>query len=363
MSYPVSSQTNLPRHLVCLDLIKGLGILGFIYWHVFESLYACPPEMTAVCRTLFSVTGLFVFSSGFLIGCHYYGKLQLSKESDPLSIFWRLCIRAGKLAIIVLMANIAMSFLKTREFSLGNLLSVLENIASLFYVDRWDISLQVLMSIAVTLLTGYLLLLLIHRLPHALYIFLFLLALLAVADLFVDDNIPYLWRYVLHGMFGVPVGMFFFKNILSGKLSKRIVKISGLVFLGIFLTIVGIVAIMVSAYYFFVYNLGPDLLAVSACFIGFCSIFYLLYDLGKRPLGWAGNIIKHLGKQSLFVYLVQIMVINLIALILTDHQLHAQWEGYVLSVLVLLVCLISCRLMDYARRYNFAERLYRMVFQ
>ncbi|MBN2521604.1 MAG: hypothetical protein JXB17_13915 [Bacteroidales bacterium] len=364
MNHFDSTRANFSQHLICLDLVKGIGILEFICWHVFVNFYLYKPDTAALNRVVFSVTGFFVFSSGFLVGFHYYAKLQLSKVKDPACIFKRLCVRALKLFIIVLMANFTILFFKTKNFSSGNILYVLEKLASLLYIDRWDISLQVLMSIALTLIASYLLMLLFHRFRYALHVFLLLLALIILIDLITVDPIPYLWRYGLHGIFGLIVGMFFFQNIFSGYYSNRFkIAILGFVFLGIFFVTVLIVIIVPSAHEFFLYNLGPSLLAVSAYFVGFSNIFYLLYDLEGRSLNWSGKILKNLGAQSLLVYLIQITLINLIVLIFKKFKLYAQWECFVVSILIALVCFVLSILVGYYRQHSIVDRIYSIVFQ
>lgn len=363
MNHHYFSPANQSQRQVSLDLIKGLGILEFICWHIFESFYEHPNVTAVMYRIVFSVTGFFVFSSGFIIGSHYYGILQLSEGKNPIPIFKRLCFRASKLLLIVLLANLFMIFVKNKEFSLENVMDVLWKIFSLFFIDRWDVSLQVLMAVAITLTTGFLLLILIDRLRYTLKIFSVILVLLITIDLFMDNNIPYLWRYGLHGIFGVTVGVFFFQNIFSKKFSIQFIKFFGFIFLCLFFTILGIVALVPPTYDFFLYNLGPDLLAVSAYFIGFMNLFYLLYDIEKKRLGWIGKNVENLGKQSLFVYLIQIILINLILLLFKEFNLNSQWECFLLSVLIVVVCSALCNFVDYIRKYYFIDRLYRTIFQ
>ncbi len=362
MTHIVDSQAKFSQRLVCLDLVKGLAILQFILWHVFQNFYASAPSTAALHRILFSVTGFFVLSSGFLVGFHYYENLQLSKEKDSLSIFKRLCIRAMKLFIIVLIANLTIHLI-SNGFSSTNILFVLNKILSLFYIDRWDISLQVLLSIAVTLLTGYWFRVLIHKYRYTIKIFLLLLVLLIVADLLMVNHIPYLWRYGLHGLFGVLLGIFFSENIFSRKFSKKFIKIASFISFVIFMTILGIVTGISQTYHFFLLNLGPDLLASSTYFIGFVTIFYLRYDLDKISLGWSGQFLKTLGEHSLFIYLVQISLIDSIVIIFPKYMLHTQWECFFFSILIIILCLALTKITDYARQYNLVNRFYRTVFQ
>jgi hypothetical protein len=358
----MKAQISSRDRFVFMDLIKGLAIFEFICWHVFEKFYANSPSSAPLYRILFSVTGFFVLSSGFMVGCHYYSKLKSSKGSELGAIFFRICIRSLKLILIVVSANIVMLVL-TSGYSSEGLLSLLRKVSSMIYIDRWDISLQVLLAIATTLIIGNLIVIAVNRYKYSGVVIFSVLLAIIFGDLTADSRIPYLWRYVLHGIFGVFVGIVFYEKILNAERSKCCIQFIAFNFLLIFISLSSIVALKSSTYDFFLYKLAPDILASSAFLLGFGCLFYLLYDVNSKTLSIVGRFVKNLGKNSLFIYIVQISLIDMIVILFPGYQLFDQLSCFALTFLIIVACIKFNIILDFIRKHHIVNRIYCLVFQ
>ncbi len=343
-----------------LDLLKGISIFSFIIWHVFENFYSYKSYEAELHRMQFFVTGYFVLSSGFMIGTHYYQKIINGIKWT--SLFKRICVRAGKLFLFVFVAGLVMRYLKEKSFSLKDIFIIMQDILSLFYKDRWDISLQVLIAVAVTLISGYIMMIFFIKIKPAIFIGVTVLVILAVKDYKNSEYIPYLWRYVLHGLVGVGIGMIFHQYIYNRDLQKKQIYIIGITLFCIFLPIEFCAAYKKIFYEYMLFKIGTGILAVSIYTVSLSLMFHARYDIKKVPYNYVTQGIMIAGSNSLFVYLLQISIINFLKIIFKirfDYQI----ECLVYSVIIFSACAVICSLVIYLRRNTIIDRWYQIIFQ
>jgi len=348
------------NRLTSLDLLKGISIFSFIIWHVFENFYSYKSYEAELHRMQFFVTGYFVLSSGFMIGTHYYQKIINGIKWT--SFFKRICVRALKLFFFVFVAGMVMRYLKDKSFSLKDVFIIIQDILSLSYKDRWDISMQVLIAVAVTLIFGYIIMIFFIKIKVSILISLAVLVILAVTDYNSSKHIPYLWRYVLHGLVGVEIGMIFHQYIYNGDLQKKQIYVTGITLFCIFLPVEFCVAYEKIFYEYMLFKIGPGILAVSIYAISLSLIFYARYDIEKASYNWATGGIIIAGNNSLFVYLLQISIINFLKIIF-KIRLDYQIECFVYSVIIFSVCIIICKFVIYLRCNTVIDRLYQISFK
>jgi len=198
---------------------------------------------------------------------------------------------------------------------------------------------------------------------YALIILFSIYFVLIFFDIIMAKPIPYLWRYGLHGMLGVLFGVIFF-SYQDKALSNKFIKCLELISLSIFLIMISVASVRDSIYEYFLLNLGIDSFAAAFYLIGFGTIFFLHYDLGKKSLVWLAKSIKILGKYSLFVYLSQIIIINLILILFRGFKLDKQWKCLMFSVIIAFFCYVLTKMVNRGRKdYRSVNKLYRVIFQ
>lgn len=341
-----------------IDALKALGIFMFIIWHVFENFYGYAPVSSSLFRSVICVTGYFVFSSGFMIGFHYY-----NDKKYRINWLWnRLGVRAAKLILIALTAGMVMTFLQNRQFN-ADLFTPLMNIISLFYTDRWDIPLQVLLAIGCTLIWGMICLRLrqtwILGLVH-----LVVLGALFSWELLLNNRLPYLWRYVFQGYIGIFIGLFFINHVMVQESEK---KQSTILLMAVSLSVFFFMEILVildpKTYYIFLFDTILQAIMIASFFVGFSLLFRELLDT-KRNDGILRVIRPFLllGKHSLFVYLIQIIIINLI-LIVHPLKILSSVECMTISIILFFICFAVTIGLDWLLRFTMIKSFYSAVFR
>jgi hypothetical protein len=216
-----------PR-LHSIDALKGLGIVAFIIWHCYE---LCTGYVSnyVIGRSSIFATGLFIALSGLMVGFHYNRKLEGGKQ--VAKVLSELLIRAGKLFVYVIVANLTVSLLKTKTLGFR---IILMKIGSLFYFDRWDVTFQVLFVIAIGLLLNLALLIIAIKSRIIIPALIIVLLALFIFDFFYKGHIPYLWRYLPLSVTGTFVGLFFV-NLQKEKTRKGLLFLTLLTFLSLWL--------------------------------------------------------------------------------------------------------------------------------
>ena len=343
-----------------IDIVKGVGIFEFIIWHVLRNFYYYPPSTAVLQRLVFSVTGYFVFSAGFLIGGYYYSKIENGSDWQP--ILGRLCVRSLKLIFIMLFAGFVIAYLDSSNLLSSFQLSITKAI-SLFYVDRWDVPLQVLLAISVTLFFGFLIFVSCIKSRGMSVFFLIITISLLIYDFIAIKDFPYLWRYFFQGLMGIYVGSVFYNRVVSGKTSNKVLLIIGIVCFVLFALVELSVSLQQPLYYFFVLNVTAQFFAVVTFFIGSGLLLYLAYDIHGRSISFVAGSFSLLGKHSLFVYLVQIVIIDLLVIVYDGAKFTTQIEGFLYAMSLLILCVLICRLVEFLLRYKRVKFMYDLIFR
>ena len=214
-----------------------------------------------------------------------------------------------------------------------------------------------------TITLGFLIILsgLKRRSLHIVYGVIF--TILAIVDLFVSTNIPYLWRYFLEGLVGVYTGLLFFKEIVSGDGRRKFWMQLGVMCSVVFVVIELLVTLSYNHYNFFLFKLGPQTIAVFSFFCGLGLLLFRLLDIKQISIPFLREPLTLLGKYSLFVYLLQIIIINMIDLFVEDLHFDSQGKCLAFSIVLFLICLIICYLLNFSMRSSLIKRLYRIAFR
>ncbi|MFZ5910584.1 MAG: acyltransferase family protein [Chloroflexota bacterium] len=345
------------KRYIFLDVVKGIGIIEYIIWHIFIKFYPPPVETVISFRLVFSVTGFFVFGSGFLLGSYYYQKI----DNNWLAILKRLCIRAGKLVLIMFVAGILMNFLYSRDL-IASSRDAISSILTLFYLDSWDVPFQVLLAISLTLVFGFLVLLASVRRPYVQMLLAIVVIVIVTSNFTWIELYPYLWRYFFQGLVGVYVGALFYDQVLSNKHSNVKLLVMGSVGLSLFVLIEIFVTTSLNFYRFFLFNIAGITISVIIFFVGFAILTYLAYDLKQMPTFLVIKSLSLMGRYSLFVYILQILIIDIVAIVF-EMKLANQLEGLIASFLLIIICVLACNLLEKLLKYPRIKSLYALIFQ
>jgi hypothetical protein len=347
---------RVDHRLLSLDFLRGYGIITFIVWHCYAYFYKYPQGFSPVHRSTIGATGLFIFLGGFLVGNHYYAKLSATK--DAASITKRLLIRAGKLILYVILANLLVAILMERGFNVGAFAETFRNLVSLLYRDRWDIPLQILIVIALGLICALPVILLHMRYGRrSSLFFLILLMGLYVFDILYPEHVPYLWRYLPLSLAGALLGLFLMRDI-----KRRVILGYGSACLAIAVGLCIASALSNRCYEYILFETGPYALLVATTCIGVGSFAYEILDVRKNVPRWLERSVILTGQQSLFVYIAQIVIIRLVALHFGDRTTDSDSRVLLMAAVIIAVCVALSNCVDRSRRYVVFDRLYRFLF-
>lgn len=348
------------KQYVFLDLLKALGIFQFIIWHTFINFYAYHPSAAFLYRSVFSVTGFFVFNSGFLIGCYYYGKLCHGMKWNL--IMGRLFVRALKLLVIVMSAGFVVAFLSSKNILDAFNLSI-GKIGKLFYADIWNVPLQVLVVIALTITVGYLILLLTSRSRLAGIVMMTGIVLVAVLDLVQSGKIPYLYRYFFQGLLGIYAGKAFYGLTAKETQPKGNLRYIAVCLILVFGIVEAFVVFSAPNYYFFTLKIIPQSIGVCSFFGGVGILCFRIFDSKKVIKNGMIDAVVHLGRHSLFVYLLQITIIDLIVILFKGATLKTELGCLVFSWVLFMFCVLSCQILKHLLRFRKVSYLYSLAFK
>lgn len=340
--------------LLSIDALKGFGIVSFIVWHSYAYYYKYSQASSPVSRGVLFATGLFIALSGFVFGFHYYEKIQ---RGYPLrSLVFRLMVRCSKLMGYVVVANIAVSALNTDNIYYWDIIS---KIMSLFYIDRWDVTFQVLFVISIGLVLD--LLVLAAFIKYEKYVCYFLTAAmlgLFFIDLFYQGNFPYLWRYIPLSITGAILGIlatrWIHQQIPALAIVTSVTVFVGLCVLSIFYK---------SWYYYVILEIGPYHLLVISLMASFILGGQYVHYLKNTALSIFGQILVILGKYSLFVYFLHVIMIYLSLSLIKERSLIMDTQISSIAMIIAISCVIFAKIVDYLRQYKVINFLYHLFFQ
>jgi peptidoglycan/LPS O-acetylase OafA/YrhL len=327
--------TKKPSRIAALDFTKGALVLIMVLYHWMNYFVAANGSVYKYLRFL---TPSFIFISGFLISHVYLSKYAASGLRVPK----RLLVRGLKLLAIVLCLNAALSTigLKALETRVGDLAG--GNTVLAYLTGRVPVAFSVLVPIAYLLIISAGLLIVSKyygRVYHAVSI-----VCVACASLFELAGIEsgYLQIFSI-GMMGVSIGYIPIDR-LNSFTERRMAILSGYVAYLCAITLCG------------------DVYALQI--IGVCLSLAIIYRIGAEGPNTRGirKVIVLLGQYSLFGYIAQIVILQLLR-----KGLRPLGAGLQVSGGALLACatctILSVRVLIRARsRISGVDKLYAAVF-
>lgn len=338
-----------PR-LIALDWIRGVGAAFFILWHSIDYFFAGEIADLPLGRAIFFTTGLFVFAAGFLLGFHSFS----SDAAPSFAARRRLALRGGKLLALFLGAKVVFLTMKRGIPDLSGLSQGFSDSFSLLYKDRWDQPLQVLAVLGLLIIVAPYLYPLVARPRRAAAVF--CLVGVGVLEFAAGGSLPYLWRYLAAGAAGLVAGGAVEEARVSAKTAWAL-------WAACLAVLVGLCAVAVSDAELYERLLKGTLangVASAAVFAVLGIPAHLVWGRYAPPGPVAGVCL--MGEMSLFVYLLQIVVIKAAA---------GRWmpvSSNPASVLIAgsavwLICLTACFIVRRLRSRPMVDRLYRALFQ
>ena len=342
-----------------LDFIKAYGIIAFIIWHCYVAYYIHSPDDSPIKRYFLFATGFFILLSGFTVGLHYkkaidFGVYYIIKKNG---------FRAIRLLFYMMGANLSVYFVFTQKVEFRGVIELFPKIISIFYLDRWDISLQVLIVIGLGMILNTIFIFLYEKHGSSITVFLIVcISIFSLIDLFKQHRFPYLWRYLPLSTSGMILGIYFNNELLKNTINTRVYLILGVAFTTVATYLSFASAYSIKYYSYFLSRVGAyQLLNISLVIgIGFLSYFYL--DTGKGQWKYLRPLFTIIGEYSLFVYILQITIINVGHLIVSRSAFQTDLSILKLSMIILIICYILTNILDNLRRLPFINRVYKIFF-
>ncbi len=343
------------ERLVALDWIKAVGIACFILWHAIDYFFTADIADTRIGRSIFFTTGLFVFSAGFMVGFHYVPRME--NPAFAASTRWRLVTRGAKLLGIFLCAKAASMAIEGGVPAARDLLQGAADVASLFYVDRWDQPLQVLAVISLVLIVTPFC----HFLTRTPWRRVALIALIigGTGELLTDSHVPYLWRNFAVGV----VGMVFGRRVYQSRpfpvrTLHMLVWISLPVLAGLSVT----AAASIGVYHVLLRTTLPNLLSVVAVFLALGIPVHMRFSVHGEVPSRTFRYLCLTGEMSLYVYLLQIVLIRLLSATRAVVRSEDLSRSLAMALAIWAVCALACITTRSLRKFSPVARLYRAIF-
>ncbi|WP_165066827.1 acyltransferase [Paludisphaera rhizosphaerae] len=353
---PADDVTRSVRRMrfLSLDMVKGVGVLSFILWHAMAYFHQSGAESAPAVRFTHYATGLFVFVTGFILGLR--GQAD-KRPLLPASSVWR----ASRLLLICLAAGIAKQALQGRVLSSSLVLVPLWEICSLGMVSRWDVPLQVLVVIAAVLLLAPFVVEACRGRRFAAIVFAAALPLALEPTLRL--RVPYLWHFLLLGVWGTLIGVGLAQNreralAALQRLPGPAFAVSALAYLWLQLGVTTHEAWYVAALFTMAGNLAS--VVINVCFWGGPTL--VRHDLGGEPAGGIVRVLALLGRHSLFAYVLQIVALNAVRASGLATPSASALPAALVTAAIAALCLAACSAIELARRLPRFEIGYRTLF-
>jgi peptidoglycan/LPS O-acetylase OafA/YrhL len=336
---------NSPKgqRIPALDFTKGTLVLLMVLYHWIN--YFIDPQWKYLFYLRF-LTPSFIFISGFMVSHVYLSKYA---AADP-RLWKRLMTRGLKLIAIFLVLNlvrIAVGAFAGFGFALQNLIS-LQNLSAAFVTGDYPVAGVKLVSFGILVPISYLLVLLgALMFPYRVYRYTFhitcatLLTFIAILAFAGIHN--YILEFVAVGMLGA----------LAGFLPARVIEGFGRHPYWL--------ALAYLCYLVAITTCGvPFLLQIAAVLLNL-SMIYLVGARGIRS-GTVKTEAILIGKYSLFGYISQIAILQILGLII--HHMTLGFAVLPVSFLgAFVLTIVSVELIDRARtRFGRVDWLYKAVF-
>ncbi len=336
---PVVSTAKVPR-IAALDFTKGALVLFMVLYHWIN--YFIGSEWPYY-RYLRFLTPSFIFITGFMISNVYLSKYEVT---DP-RLLKRLVVRGFKLVIIFTVLNLARDCVRPLlsggdvDFSTLHL----KNIQVIFLTGDFTskiVAFYILVPIAYLLVLSGLLMLPRRKYKYTFQAFsAFLFLLLATIDLSGRKNQNL--EILAIGMLGILVG---FKRI---EIINRVIRHPYLLAFAYLLYTIAIT----------IWNVPYPFEIVGTCLT--VTIIYLVGTIDWRLRTIQGKVI-HLGKYSLFGYIAQIAILQILEAGLRHVSLN--YATLFISLVVAVgLTVMSVEMVDRARKgASLVDGLYKVLF-
>jgi peptidoglycan/LPS O-acetylase OafA/YrhL len=326
---------NKPKRLSALDFTKGFLVLTMVFYHWMNYFVRADGSVYKYIRFL---TPSFIFITGFLIAHVYLSSKKPFSFRTPGRMIWR----GLKLLAIVALLNIVLSTVHLS--GMGTRLSdwPAEDIALAFFTGVAPVAFSVLVPIAYLLIVAAVLMIVFRSHKYAYH----LACALCVAGTLVLDfegsRNNYLQIFSL-GMLGLSLGFISIERVNS------FVKRWPLVF---------------AAYLGYLYAITIWDVTYPLQIVGVCLSVAIIYLIGLvcAESSYAGRTVVLLGQYSLFAYIAQIVILQLLRKVLRPYGLSisvlvaALLTGALLTTLTVIV-------LDRVRgRVGAINKMYTVVF-
>jgi peptidoglycan/LPS O-acetylase OafA/YrhL len=325
-----------------LDFTKGFLVLSMVVYHLFNYFLEGGHIIYAYVGY---VTQAFIFYSGFVTGTVYFNKLIADKKA----VYKRLIVRGCKIILLFFIINLLIhalfqNNLNNKDFGLHLFLN---NITTVFLTGSDKIA-----RFAILLPIGYVLLLSpvlisLHRYKY--YAFTTIIVFWLLADL-MDVRGFFNLNCILTGIAGVFGGLIY--NDQYKRLNIKQVRFAAVAIVLIFLFI------------FIPFYSDPRSHYISY----FLYIIVIVYNMHLltgffNPTGLLTRHVLKFGQYSLYLYLAQIFILQIIKKILGFNLSSVSVIHFLLFIFVTLTLVGLCYLTDFLRnRFSILDKIYRFVF-
>ncbi len=339
----VRSETPTRNRIAALDFTKGVLVLLMVFYHWLN--YFVSPDLDY--RYLRFLTPSFIFVTGFLIAHVYFS----NSNSTDCRLAKRLFTRGMKLLLVFLVLNVmrsvALPILTRTAITLSDQFKA-QNLWAIGIVGNVPVTSSRIVAFYILIPIAYLLLLSAalwygHRVFKHVFHLACLLCLAGILVLGFQGERSYNLEYITIGLLGVIIG-FYPLECINNFVRHPVALLIGYIFY--------LVAIRT-------WNVPFPLLAVGVCLS--VSIIYLA-GLQKPESSRGGRHVILLGKHSLFSYVVQIAILQILSAGL--RRVHLGVAVTLISfgaafAMTMLAVEIAERLKT---RFELANRLYKLAF-
>lgn len=320
-----------------IDFTKGFLVITMVAYHTlnyyllgYHPLYAYVGYVSLA----------FIFYSGFMCGTIYFQRFIVNKKA----VYRRLTVRGLKLIVLFIIVNVIIHVIPKNYHGL-----------SLFFNDILSIFLtgdNRIARFAILLPIGYLLLissLLINLHKYKYFLYAILVTILLLASIY-KISLSFNIICVLIGIGGLLSGLI--NNELLSKIFCTSMRYTGFALLLLFLFIL-LPLIIDTRIYYVMYFLYINVVIYNLHLVG------SFLDPSKLI---TRNIIKF-GEYSLFLYLVQIFILQALKRVFDFRISSVTMDHFLIFVFVNILLVGVCYLTDYLKRtFILVNKIYRFVF-
>jgi peptidoglycan/LPS O-acetylase OafA/YrhL len=323
------------KRVPALDFTKGALVLIMVLYHWMNYFVRADGDVYKYLRFL---TPSFIFIAGFLISQVYLSK----KSSSRPNIRARLLIRGLKLLAVVACLNIGLIMVLVRDNGTDGRFSSIAHMVTGFILGTAPVSFSVLIPIAYLLIMAGILLPVFRRYPFVFHVAcaFFLACALLLNSVGISNG--YLEIFSI-GTLGISIGRFSMEHVNRFVQRPIAMVLAYLLYLG---------AITV-------WNVIYPLQIVGVCLS--VSLIYLL-GVAYSEANYTGKVVVLLGQYSLFGYIAQIVILQLLRRGL--HPLGSSLSVIASAFVGCLICTtLSVVLLDRIRpKARPIDRVYTAVF-